>query len=391
MCAVYLDNAATSYPKPDGVVKEMENYLKNIGASAGRGTYQRADKAAEIVSETRENLASLFNLDDAKRIIFTHNITTSINYILKGILKPGDHVITTEMEHNSVWRPLKVLETANVIELSTVSTDKDGFFSAGDFEEKIRPNTKLAAVVHGSNVTGTVFPLEEIYELLNKRDVMLLVDGAQTAGSYPVDLQKVPVDFFTFTGHKGLLGPAGTGGFYIKEGREEVLSPFMEGGTGGDASIEAQPDYLPEKYEAGTLNLPGIAGLNAAVKYLLQEGVENIYSHKMELMKVLVEGLKNIEGCEIYSCPRDMMDNNSGDNAGVISFNLKSINPEEVGYVLDEAFEIMVRTGLHCAPRAHNSIGTLDKRGTIRVGLGPFNTKEDIELLLGALDEVVKT
>ncbi|MBE3581261.1 MAG: aminotransferase class V-fold PLP-dependent enzyme [Thermoanaerobacteraceae bacterium] len=376
---IYLDNAATSFPKPETVYKAVDDYLRRIGASSGRGAYRRALEAGRVVYEARHNLGRLFNVRDASRIVFTFNVTEALNLALKGLLKEGDHVITTSLEHNAVWRPLKRLERERGIRVTPLPCPAGGPFSLRDLEDALRPNTRMVVMLHASNVTGALMPVEEVGRITRRKGIAFLVDAAQTAGVYPLDVEAMNIDLLAFTGHKGLMGPQGTGGLYIREGWEP--EPLVEGGTGSESALEEQPPSLPERYEAGTQNVAGLAGLKAAVEFLLETGVENIRKKEMELLGYLQEGLRGIPGLEIYG-PRDV-----NAKVGVISFNLASAGAGEVAYVLDEVYGIVVRSGLHCAPCAHRTIGTLD-RGAVRVSLGYFNTRDDVDTLLAALRDI---
>lgn len=377
---VYLDNAATSYPKPEAVYRAVDHYMRHVGASSGRGGYRRALEADELLYRTRSALARLFNVKDAARIIFTANATESINLAVKGLLRPGDHVVTTSMEHNAVWRCLKDIEEERGIDITAVPCAPDGTVAPGDIENALCRRTRLIVFTHASNVTGTILPIAEIGQIGRRYGIPVLVDAAQTAGVLPIDVVHYNIDLLAFTGHKGLLGPFGTGGLYIAEGID--LKPLKEGGTGSQSRLERQPDTLPERYEAGTLNMAGLAGLGAGVRFILEEGIDRIRAREMELTAYALQVLSDLEGSVIYG-PRD-----PERQVGVISFNLKDIAPEEVGYVLDEVYGIMVRVGLHCAPMAHRTIGTLD-RGTVRVGLGYFNTKDDLDFLGEALRSII--
>jgi cysteine desulfurase family protein len=376
---IYLDNAATSFPKPERVYKAMDDYLRHTGVSAGRGAYKLALAADRIVYEARSHLARLFNIKDVSRIVFTFNVTEALNLAIKGLLKEGDHVITTSMEHNAVWRPLKRLERERGIKITVLPCPQGGSFHLRDLEEAIRPETKMIVMLHASNVTGALMPAEEVGKIARKKGIAFLVDAAQTAGAYPIDVEAMNIDLLAFTGHKGLMGPQGTGGLYIREGFEP--EPLIEGGTGSESILEEQPRILPDRYEAGTQNVAGLAGLKAAVEFLLETGVENIRKKELELLEYLQEGLKSIPGLETYG-PPDVTS-----KVGVVSFNLASVSAGELAYVLDEVYGIMVRSGLHCAPCAHRSIGTLE-RGTVRVSLGYFNTRDDINALLAALQDI---
>lgn len=376
---IYLDNAATSFPKPEEVYKAIEEYLRHIGVSAGRGAYKLALEADRIVYEARSHLGRLFNIKDVSRIVFTFNVTEALNLAIKGLLKEGDHVITTSLEHNAVWRPLKRLERERGIKITALPCPQGGSFRLCDLQESIRPETRMIVMLHASNVTGALMPVEEVGKIARKKGIPFLVDAAQTAGAYPIDVEAMNIDLLAFTGHKGLMGPQGTGGLYIREGFEP--EPLIEGGTGSESILEEQPRVLPDRYEAGTQNVAGLAGLKAAVKFLLETGVETIRKKELELLEYLQEGLKRIPGLEIYG-PPDVTS-----KVGVVSFNLTSVSAGEVAYVLDEVYGIMVRSGLHCAPCAHRSIGTLE-RGTVRVSLGYFNTRDDIDTLLKALQDI---
>jgi len=377
--AIYLDNAATSYPKPSKVYEAVSNYMRDLGASPGRGSYQAARKADEIIYNTRELLAELFGIDDLTRMVFTCNVTESINLALKGFLKAGDHVITTQMEHNAVWRSLKVLENQRRIQISTLHCPKGLSFDLRELESTICPETRLVVVNHASNVTGTIMPVKEVGHICAAKKIPLLVDSAQTAGVLPINVQEMKIDLLAFTGHKGLLGPTGTGGLYIAPGI--VLDPLKQGGTGGDSLLEQQPEHLPDRYEAGTLNAAGIAGLGAGVRFILDQGLEKIRYHEIELTGYAIDKLCKIPNLVIYGPQK------AEERTAVISFNFSNIAPEEITYVLDEVYEIMARSGLHCAPQAHKTIGTVDG-GTVRISLGYYNTKEDVDALIAALNEI---
>ena len=378
--SVYLDNAATSYPKPEAVYEAVFSYMHDLGANPGRGTYQAARKAEEIIYETRELLARLFNIDDTTRIAFTFNITESINLVLKGFLKAGDQVITTQMEHNAVWRPLKVLEKQRGIQISTLHCPKGMAFDPNELYDNVRPETRLVVINHASNVTGPLMPVKEVGDYCAEHKIPLLVDSAQTAGVFPIDVQEMKINLLAFTGHKGLLGPTGTGGLYIAPGID--FEPLKEGGTGGDSLLENQPEHLPDRYEAGTLNAAGIAGLGAGVRFILEQGIDKIRSHEMDLTKYALEQLIKIPNLLVYG-PKD-----ANERTAVISFNFKNIAPEEVTYVLDEVYEIMARSGLHCAPQAHRTIDTIKENGTVRISFGYFNKPEEIDLLSRALTDI---
>jgi len=331
------------------------------------------------VYETRRDLARLFGIRDASRLVFTHNATEALNLAIKGALHMGDHVVTSSMEHNAVWRCLRVLEAEGLISVTPVRCAPDGSLDVQDIVSALRPNTRLMVFTHASNVTGTLMPIGELGQIARERGVILLVDAAQTAGVYPVDVEGLSVDLLAFTGHKGLLGPQGTGGLYIREGIN--LRPLKEGGTGSESTLEHQPFTLPDRYEAGTLNVPGIAGLGAAVRFILDEGLERIREREVLLTGEVLEGLSQIPAIRVYG-PQD-----ARRQVGVVSIGVQGVRPGEVAYVLDEVYSINVRAGLHCSPCAHRTIGTLDQ-GTLRISLGYFNSREHVEDLVGALGEI---
>lgn len=378
---IYLDNAATSFPKAPGVARSVYDFIENIGATAGRGAYQKALQADKLVYETRKIIGQLFNYDVPSRIIFTSNITESLNLAISGIVKKGDHIITSSLEHNAVWRCIKTLERDRGITISTVPCTYEGYTDAKDVEKLIQSNTTLIVFNHASNVIGTLQPIKEIGAIAKKHDIPFLVDAAQTAGVYPIDIKDDNIDLLAFTGHKSLLGPMGTGGLVVNwKGK---IKPLKSGGTGGDSAYEYQPDYFPNCLETGTPNVAGIVGLKKGIEYILQEGIDKIYHKKKDLVSYVLDELKTIKGITIYG-PQD-----ASKIIGVISFNLKDISAEEVAYELDQGYGIMVRSGLHCAPFINKVIGTEDT-GTVRIGIGYFNEEEDIDKLVMALQDIIK-
>lgn len=376
---VYLDNAATSYPKPIEVAKSIYDFMINNGTSSGRGSYQKAMQSDFLVYETRKLIASLFNFNNPKNVIFTSNITESLNLALRGILKENDHVVTSSLEHNAVWRCLKTLEKDRNISITKVSADEKGYTNINDVKNCIKENTALVVFTHASNVLGTIQPIKEIGKLCRKNKIPFLVDAAQTAGAYPIDVEKENIDMLAFTGHKSLLGPMGTGGLVINCNYN--INPLKSGGTGGDSSYEYQPNYYPNKLEAGTLNVSGIVGLKEAINFINKETVEKIHDKEKELAKYALEELKKVKDIKIYG-PK-----NNEDIVGVISFNIKNYKAEDVAHYLDTKHNIMVRAGLHCAPNAHDLINT-KSIGTLRIGIGYFNEKEDINKLVTSLNNL---
>lgn len=375
---IYLDNAATTFEKPDIVYEKMMECMKDYCANPGRAGHKLAIKAGRGIYETREILAKLFNIDNPMNIIFTHNATEALNLGIKGLLKSGDHVITTTMEHNSVLRPIKTLENSGV-ENTIVKCDEEGFVKIEDIKNAIKENTKLIVTTHASNITGTIFDVKKIGELAKKNNIIYMVDAAQTAGIYDIDVASMNIDILAFAGHKSLLGPQGTGGLYIKEGIN--INSLKEGGTGSKSHELIQPEILPDKYESGTPNTPGIIGLGAGVKYILDTGIENIRKHEKELLKLFLDGIKNIKEVILYG-PEDI-----NKRAPVILLNIGEEDSSEISFILDSVFDIATRSGLHCAPLAHKTLGTLE-RGAIRFSIGPFNTKDDITTTIDAIRQI---
>lgn len=375
---IYLDNAATTFPKPKSVYDNVMKAMKEYGANPGRGSHAMAMKGAKIIYETRELLAELFNLEDPMNVIFTSNATDSLNIAIKGILKPGDHVITTTMEHNSVLRPIKELEKFGV-ENTIVLCKIDGSIDVADIENAIKTNTKLIVTTHASNLTGTIFPIEKIGALCKKHNITYLLDAAQSAGVLDIDVQKYNIGILSVPGHKGLLGPQGTGALLINSDIE--IDTIKQGGTGSESSSLYQPNFYPDKLEAGTHNLPGIAGLNSGIKYILNEGTKSIYSHEKELIDIFIKEIRNNKKILIYG--PESMEN----RCGVVPINIFDMDSSEVAYILDSKYNIAIRSGLHCAPLAHKTIGT-EKIGAVRFSVGPFNKKSEIIIAAKALNEI---
>ena len=375
---IYLDNAATSFPKPSSVYESVMKAMKVYGANPGRGSHAMAIEGARIIYETRELLADLFNLDDPLRVIFTFNATDSLNMAIKGILKRGDHVVTTEMEHNSVLRPIKELEKSGV-ENTIVKCGTDGSINVYDLEKALRDNTKLIVTTHVSNLTGTIFPAEEIGKVCRAYKIPYLLDASQSAGVLTIDMKKYNISFLAVPGHKGLLGPQGTGALLINSDIE--VKQLKEGGTGSQSASLDHPNFYPDKLEAGTHNLPGIAGLNAGLKYILKRGTESIYSHEKNLLDIFITELKKNPKIKIYG-PESIED-----RIGVVPINIEGMDSSEVANILDREYGIAVRPGLHCAPLAHKAIGT-EKLGAVRFGVGPFNKKKDLMAAVKALKEL---
>lgn len=382
MNKIYLDNGATSYPKAPLVGEAMKNCIEAVGGSVNRSGYEGAEAAEEFVFETRELLGRLFNYHRYENIVFTLNVTYGLNFLLKGLLKPGDHCLVSSLEHNAVMRPLNQL-AATGVEFSRAPADEEGRLDPGSLHRHLRKNTKAVVVNHASNVCGTILPVEEIGEMCQGKGLLYIVDAAQTAGVLEVDYKKIKADAIAFTGHKGLLGPQGIGGVVLGEGLAKDLEPLICGGTGSLSELEEQPPYLPDKFEAGTPNLPGIYGLHAALAYIARVGVNTLRDKEMELAKMLLEGLGGMKKVRIAGLK------GTAGRTAVVSVDFSEEDNAEVAYLLDKNYGIKTRCGLHCAPSAHKTLGTYPK-GTVRFSPGPFNTKEEIEITLEAVENTLK-
>ncbi len=379
---IYLDNAATSWPKPPEVADAMLRFLRDVGANPGRSGHALANEAERIRLDAREAVAELFGLRDPLRVVFTANATTALNLVLHGLLTPGSKVVTTGIEHNAVMRPLRTLESRGV-SVTVVPCRPDGSLTAAALEEHLRPTTRLLVVNHASNVCGTVLPLREIGVLASQRGIPLLVDAAQTGGCWPIDANRDHVELLAFSGHKGLLGPTGTGGLVIGEDFDvQRLPALIQGGTGSRSEHDEQPDFLPDKYEAGTPNIVGLAGLVASVRYVLRRGVASIREYEQELTQRLVAGLRRIAGVRVIGSE------DVSRQIAVVAFTVAGRACSEVAHELEQRFGILCRPGLHCAPLAHRTLGTLPA-GTLRFAPGVFNTADQIDAALVAVAQVV--
>ncbi len=372
---IYLDNAATSWPKPPAVSAAMCAAVEQAGGNPGRSGHRLAMRASETVYACRENLARMFGVRDPLRICFASNATESLNLAIHGLLKAGDHAVFSAMEHNSVWRPLRELERRGV-GISMAPAGPDGIVQPGSIEDQLRPETKLIVLIHASNVNGALNPVVEVGRVARERSIRFLVDAAQTAGAVPIDVEAMRIDMLAFPGHKGLLGPQGTGGLYVHESIR--LEPLKQGGTGSDSESPRQPEFAPDRYESGTPNTPGIAGLNEGVKYLLERGVEEVQRHERTLTGILLAGLAEIPKVRVYG-PRDPRQ-----RTGALSFNVEGRDPVLVAGTLDRDFDIACRAGLHCAYLAHKSQGT-ERIGTVRFSLGALSTERDVEAAVAAV------
>ncbi|WP_455540180.1 aminotransferase class V-fold PLP-dependent enzyme [Terrisporobacter sp.] len=381
MNSIYLDNGSTSFPKAPGLGKIIGDFLENGAFNINRGSYEGAYNLQSIVLHTRELLCKLFNFSNSKNVIFTPSITYSLNYFIKGFLKNGDHVIISSMEHNAVMRPLTQMKELGVT-FDAVMGDKEGQINSNDFIPFIKNNTKAIITTHCSNVCGTIIPIKEIGQICKKNNLYFVVDTAQSAGSIPINMNDCNIDFLAFTGHKGLLGPQGIGGFIISNELSSKINPLISGGTGSLSDVEILPDFLPDRFESGTMNLPGIVGLHHSLTYLLDEKIENIYSKKLRLTEYFLNEISKIPCIEIVG-KKDMKNRSS-----VVSLNFKDIDNATVAFLLDSEYKIMTRVGLHCAPRAHKTLGTFPK-GTVRFTFSHFNTIEELDYCINALKKII--
>ncbi len=378
---IYLDNSATTFPKPDLVYDFMCNFYRKHGVNPGRSGFDAAIETEEIIFNTRKLLTDLFNGGgDPNRLTFSLNATDSLNLILQGLSEKGDHVITTMLEHNSVLRPLYCLQQQGLIDVTYVSFDEAGYVNPDDIRKAIRPNTKFVVCTHSSNVIGTIQPLSEIGKICKEAGVLFVVDGSQGAGAVNVDMVASNIDVYVFTGHKCLMGPTGIGGSYVREGIN--IRHTRYGGTGVRSAYPAHLEEYPYRLEAGTLNLLGIAGLNAGVKWVEEQGIEKLHKQEIALWDKLRLALQNTEGITTY-CAVDSNNQNP-----VLSFNIKGFEAGDVGMMLDVDYNIACRTGLQCAPKVHERIGTIDLHGTVRFSMGPFSTESDVDAAIEAVREI---
>ena len=376
---IYLDNAATSFPKPEPVYLALDRFARDSLANPGRAGHKMALASERVLDDARHRLNQFFHGKDPARFIFTLNCTDALNMAFKGVLQEGDHVITTDLEHNSVSRPLRAMELAGKISVTRVRAGKDGTINPDDIRQAITPKTTLIAQTHASNVLGSVQPIQEIGKLARESNLLFLVDAAQTAGVLPIDIQAMNIDLLAFPGHKSLLGPTGTGALYV--GPRTTVTAWREGGTGGNSADETQPVDLPYFLEGGTPNVLGIAGLSAGMQFVLDQGMDRIHAHEIELVDRLWQKIDEMGGYEVFG-HRD-----SKRRVGTLSFRSEALAAAELAGILDQSFDIAVRPGLHCAPYIHRSLGTFPE-GTVRVSPGPFSTVADMDQLATALAEI---
>ena len=379
---IYFDNGSTSWPKAPGVAGAMAELLENGAFNINRGNYSGAYEVESIVLETREQLARLFGWKDSRYMIFTPSVTYSLNYIIKGFLKPGDHVLVSGLEHNAVMRPLEQMNSRGV-SYDIVPVDEEGNLEAARLDELIKQDTKAVIVTHASNVCGTVVPIQEIGKICRERGLFFAVDTAQSAGTIEVDMKECGIDFLAFTGHKGLLGPQGIGGFLISERLDKQMEAYIAGGTGSQSDSLLQPESLPDKYESGTMNLPGIIGLNAALDFLEKTGMDVIHEKKMGLTKYFLEKVKEIPEVRIVG-RKDIED-----RVAVVSLDFQTVDNAVAAFELEQEYGIMTRVGLHCAPVAHQSLHTFPQ-GTVRLAFGMGNTTEEIDCCVEGIEKIVK-
>ena len=381
-----MDNAATSFPKPQSVLAAMTRYATEIGASAGRGAYAEAVESGRVIAQCRERLNALFNGEDPNHFIFTLNCSDALNLAIKGLVLGGGekiHAICTHIDHNSILRPMNALADAGLIEQTRVAIDpKTGLVDPDDIRRAIRPDTKFIALTHASNVTGTVLPIGAIGKIAREHGVPLIVDAAQSAGHLPIDVQADGVDLLAAPGHKGLLGPLGTGFLYIRPGLEKSLAPLREGGTGSFSEDDRQPDFMPDRFEPGSHNAIGIAGLGEGVQWVLDRGVANLHAHELDLVRTFIDGVSDIDGLRYFG-PQGVKD-----RLAVFSVRVEGFSPTQLAAALENDYGILTRPGLHCAPLIHAALGTTSCGGTTRLSFGPFLSKQDVKYATDALSEV---
>lgn len=392
MRQIYLDNASTSFPKPKAVADAVYQYMTTGGANIGRGSYASASAAAEAVFDVRCDLCTFFGAQDAKNVVFTKNVTEALNLIIKGLLQPGDHVLVSSLEHNAVMRPLQQLgeeltgsTPAHAISFSRIPTDGEGNMKLEALPNLLQPNTRAIICTHASNVCGTLQPLAELGRFCRTHGLLFIVDAAQTAGSLSINMQSLGIDALAFTGHKGLLGPQGIGGCILSDKTAKCITPLVVGGTGSASHSEQQPDFLPDKFEAGTLNLPGIIGLGAGLRWLRQQGMDNLREHELALTQQLLQGLQALETQQLVQI---IGHKDCTDRTSVVSITTQRMDIATLAYILSDDYGIATRVGLHCAPHAHRVLGTYPT-GTLRFSLGWNNNLEDIASTLQALQNIL--
>lgn len=379
---IYLDNAATSFPKPESVYTAIDHYNRHVGAPIGRSAYRKSIELQSSIDQCRNLAATLLGAGRPEEIAFTFNGTDSLNTIIHGVLKPGDHVVTSDVEHNSVLRPLQTLKERWGLETTYIPANESGVVDPAAFRDAIREKTRLIILNHASNVTGSIQPVNEVGEIARNAGVLFLVDAAQTAGHLPINVSQMPVDFLACPGHKGLLGPLGTGLIYLRAELADQVASFRQGGTGTRSEEETQPETLPDKFESGNHNAPGLVGLRASLEYVRDQGIAQLRQHEQQLTAHLIEGLQGLSGFELPGPSQQE------GRVGVISLVNQMVEPQVLASILDENFGIQTRAGLHCAPRIHRAIQSRDAGGTLRLSPGPFTTMAQIETTISAMHEL---
>ncbi len=385
MQRIYLDNAATSWPKPETVYDAVDRYQRQLGVAAGRGVYRSAIEVQRILERAREQLAQLIGAESPERVVWCYSGTDALSQAIRGWVRPGDHVITTEAEHNSVLRPLRFLAEQADVQVDYAPVDRQGQVTVAAIKKLLRHDTRLVALIHASNVTGVLQPVEQVGQLLADSPACFLVDAAQTVGHVPLDVQQLKCDLLAAPGHKGLLGPTGTGFLYLRPGQERGLTPLRMGGTGTQSDQDRQPEELPYRYEAGNLNVPGLMGLGQGIQYVLEHGALAIHERIERVAEQLSAALRTINGIRVHG-----RDDPSIKTTGVVSITADRYEPQELAMLLDQVGGVEVRAGFHCAPRIHPALGTHDRGGTVRFSCGPFTTASDIEQAISTLYSLFK-
>jgi len=385
---LYLDNAATSFPKPPAVIDAMVRYSRELGASAGRGAYREAVETGAMIAECRRRLNRLFNGERAEHFVFTLNCTDGLNLAIKGLIDPRDksHAICTRIDHNSILRPLRAMEEQGRVSTTRVPIESSsGLVDPDDIRRAIRPDTRLIAITHVSNVTGTIQPMRQIGKIAREAGVPFIVDAAQSAGHLPIDVQEDGIDLLAAPGHKGLLGPLGTGFLYIRPGIEKTLRPIKEGGTGSVSEQDRHPEFMPDKYEPGSHNAVGLAGLLEGLRWIEQETIQKLAAHDADLVRTFIDGIDGIDGLTQFG-PRGVKN-----RAGVFSIRIEGYDPHELAAVLESSYGILTRPGLHCAPLVHEALGTANSGGTTRLSFGPFVSRQDVQYGADALAQIASS
>ncbi len=378
---IYFDNGSTSFPKAPGVGDAIRDIIEHGAYNINRGGYEGAYEVADMVLTTREQLCRLFHFSESRNVVFTPSITYSLNYVIKGLLKPGDHVIVSSMEHNGMMRPLVQMAHQGVT-FDAAQADRDGVLDPQKVEDLIRPNTRAVMMLHASNLCGTMLPIQQVGEICARHGLIFVVDTAQTAGVFPIDMEKMHIDALCFTGHKGLRGPQGVGGMLLRDELCSQMTPLISGGTGSRSDSEEVPDFMPDRFESGTMNLPGIAGLHRALTYLEEYGIENIARQELAICQRFIDGALTLPDTRVVGKL------NTQDRAAIVSLDFQKMDNAEVSFLLDNQYGVMTRCGLHCAPRAHKSLGTFPQ-GTVRFSFSHHNTPEEVDTCIEGLRKIL--